>query len=121
VTGENERVMKGVEALERGDAEAFGRLMYESHQSSIENFANSCPELDCLVELSKSIPGCLGARLSGGGFGGITIHLVDADQAEEYRKRLETAYLQRTGKETETLVCPIGDGASVLKGPSVIA
>jgi galactokinase len=117
VTGENERVRAGVDALKSGDAEAFGRLMYESHESSIHNFANSCPELDCLVELSKSIPGCLGARLSGGGFGGISIHLVEADEAETYRKRLETAYLREMGKETTTLVCPIGGGASVLREP----
>ncbi len=117
VTGENERVERGVAALESGDVATFGELMYESHASSINNFANSCPELDCLVELSKSIPGCLGARLSGGGFGGITIHLVEADEAERYRARLETAYFQRMGKETKALVCAIGAGASVEQYP----
>ena len=113
VVGENERVLKAVESLNNSDIEAFGRLMYESHESSINNFENSCKELDALVELSKSIPGCLGARLSGGGFGGITIHLVEADEAEQYCTRLETAYEQLTGKKTKTIISAIGNGADV--------
>jgi galactokinase len=111
VVGENERVAKAVEALESGDVSAFGRLLYESHESSRVCFENSCPELDSLVELSKTIPGCVGARLSGGGFGGISIHFVEADKAEEYCGRLETAFLQQTGKKTSTIICSIGDGA----------
>jgi galactokinase len=113
VVGENERVIKAVEYLSHSDIEAFGQLMYESQESSQHNFTNSCPEIDCLVELSKSIPGCLGARLSGGGFGGITIHLVEADEAELYCERLKSAYHQQTGKETETIICSMGNGASV--------
>lgn len=113
VVGESERVKQAVDFLNEGDVESFGKLMYESQASSKENFANSCPEIDCLVELSKSIPGCLGARLSGGGFGGITIHLVDAAEAEQYCQRLETAYHQQTGKETQTIICSMGDGAYV--------
>lgn len=113
VVGENDRVMRGVAALEKGDISSFGKMLYESHKSSVSNFENSCPELDCLVELSTSIPGCLGARLSGGGFGGISIHLVEAPSAEEYSERLKTAFRLRTGKDTETIICSIGDGASV--------
>ncbi len=113
ITGENQRVIDGVAALEAGDVETFGKLMFESHRSSVDNFENSCPELDCLVELAKSIPGCLGARLSGGGFGGITIHLVDASEAGNYCERLETAYKLQTGKEIQTIECAIGPGASV--------
>lgn len=113
VVGENDRVVRGVAALESGDIKSFGKMLYESHKSSVSNFENSCPELDCLVELSTSLPGCLGARLSGGGFGGISIHLVEADAAQEYSERLKTAYRLRTGKETETIICSIGDGASV--------
>ena len=111
VVGENERVEKAIETLRAGDAEAFGKLLYESHESSRFNFENSCPELDSLIELSKSIPGCLGARLSGGGFGGISIHLVEEKLAETYADRLETAFEQQTGKRTETIICSIGAGA----------
>ena len=113
VVGENERVIKGVECLEHSDIEAFGQLMYESQESSQHNFANSCAEIDCLVELSKSIPSCLGARLSGGGFGGISIHLLKSDDAELYCERLKIAYKQQTGKETSTIICSIGKGAFV--------
>ncbi|OGV55220.1 MAG: galactokinase [Lentisphaerae bacterium GWF2_44_16] len=113
IVGENDRVMKAVEALDKGMIEKFGALLFESHKSSRENFENSCIELDCLVELAFSIPGAWGARLSGGGFGGITIHLVKSDDAKAYSERLKTAYKLQTGKEIETITCGIGDGASV--------
>jgi galactokinase len=70
IIGENERVTLGAQLLEQGNAEEFGKLMFASHQSSIENFENSCEELDYIVEHARNIPGALGARLSGGGFGG---------------------------------------------------
>ena len=113
VVGEDERVMQGVEALRAGDVKTFGRLLFESHESSKVNFENSCPELDALVEIAHTLPECLGARLSGGGFGGITIHLIRLSDAETYRNRLETAYRIMTGKEIKTILCAIGDGAEV--------
>ena len=113
VVGEDERVMQGVEALRAGDVKTFGRLLFESHESSKVNFENSCPELDALVEIARTLPECLGARLSGGGFGGITIHLIKLSDAEIYRDRLETAYRTMTGKEIKTILCAIGDGAEV--------
>jgi len=112
VVGEDERVMQGVEALRAGNVKAFGELLFQSHESSRLNFENSCPELDALVEIAHSLPECLGARLSGGGFGGITIHLIKLADAETYRTRLETAYRSMTGKEIKTILCAIGDGAS---------
>jgi len=115
VVGECDRVWRGVAALEAGDVEAFGRLLFESHASSMENFENSTSELDYLVELAHSIPGCLGARLSGGGFGGITIHLVREDAAETYAARLSEAFAVRYGQRAETLLCSIGDGAGVVQ------
>ena len=111
VTGEDERVALGVGCLERGDVAAFGKLLFESHESSRTLFENSCPELDTLVEIARSLPGCAGARLSGGGFGGISIHLVQSGMTEEYGRRLSEAYRLQTGKEIDVLVCSIGDGA----------
>lgn len=111
VVGENMRVLAGVEALDKGNIKKFGEFLYGSHKSSMSNFENSTLELDCLVELSLSIPSCFGARLSGGGFGGISIHLVREDGAETYCRRLKTAYQLKTGKETKTVICNIGDGA----------
>ncbi|MBN1863343.1 MAG: galactokinase [Victivallales bacterium] len=114
VVGENERVLKAIEMIEKGDVQGFGNLLYESQESSRVNFANSCREIDCLIELSRSVPGCIGARLSGGGFGGITIHLVKDSDTEQYRARLDTAYKLQTGLETSTLACSIGSGAAVV-------
>ena len=112
VVGEDERVMKGVELLEAGKVEEFGALWFQSHESSRDCFENSCPELDILVELAHTIPGCVGARLSGGGFGGISIHLIRESEAENYCERLAAAYKLKTGKTIETIICSVGDGAS---------
>lgn len=112
VVGEDERVMKGVELLEAGKVEEFGALWFQSHESSRDCFENSCPELDVLVELAHTIPGCVGARLSGGGFGGISIHLVRESEAQNSCERLAAAYKLKTGKTIETVICSIGDGAS---------
>jgi galactokinase len=92
VVGENERVLEGCEALRRGDVARFGELMYASHQSSIDNFENSCTELDQLVETARQTPGVYGARLSGGGFGGATINLVEAGHEEQVVKTLTAAF-----------------------------
>lgn len=112
VVGEDERVMKGVELLATGKVEEFGALWFQSHESSRDCFENSCPELDILVELARTIPGCVGARLSGGGFGGISIHLVRESEAETYCERLAAAYKLKTGKTIETIICSVGDGAN---------
>jgi galactokinase len=114
IVGENNRVLQGINTLENNDIGKFGALMYESHQSSVDNFENSCPELDYLIELSKSIPGCVGARLSGGGFGGISIHLVKKNIAEQYINRLKTAFKIQTGTEIAVFLCKTGDGAVII-------
>jgi galactokinase len=88
ITGENERVLAGSAALEAGDLARFGVLMYESHESSRVFFENSCPELDALVEAARKTPGVYGARLSGGGFGGATINLVERGREEEVVRAL---------------------------------
>lgn len=115
VVGECDRVLRAVRALENNDVAAFGALWFESHESSRVNFENSTPELDYLVELAHSVPGCLGARLSGGGFGGITIHLVESAGAAEYAERVQAAFKQRIGVAPEYIICSIGDGAESKK------
>lgn len=111
IVGEDERVHAGLKALETGDLAAFGRLMNESHESSRRNFENSCPELDILVELGQSLPGCYGSRLSGGGFGGIAIHLVERRQSESFCQRLGAAWKSRTRGDCHPMICAIGEGA----------
>jgi galactokinase len=91
VVGENERVLAGSDALRKGDVTRFGELMFVSHESSIVNFENSAPELDQLVAAAKKTPGILGARLSGGGFGGTTINLVRKGSEDDAVKALTAA------------------------------
>ena len=111
VVGECERVMQAVEFLKTDRVAEFGQLWWDSHESSRINFENSTPELDKLVELSQQIPGCLGARLSGGGFGGISIHLVKDDMLEAYQAEISARYQEFCGKSPETIVCKPGAGA----------
>jgi len=111
IAGEIQRVVFGSRALREGDFEQFGQYLFQSHESSRDFFKNSTPELDLLVELAKSHPGCLGARLTGGGFGGATINLVRRDQVDDFRRALAVEYEQRTGRHTTPLLCQIVDGA----------
>jgi galactokinase len=111
VVGEIQRVVHGARALRDGDFEQFGQYMFQSHESSRENFQNSTPELDTLVELARKHPAGLGARLTGGGFGGATINLVRRDGAEDFMRTLGKQYEQRTGRPTEPMLCQIVDGA----------
>ena len=114
VIGECRRVAEGVAALEEGNVEKFGQLLFESHESSRTAFENSCPELDYIVELAHTIPGAIGARLSGGGFGGITIHLVKAEDASAYAERIAEAFAVKFKVRAETILCDIGEGASLV-------
>ena len=114
VIGENERVLKGVELLGAGDLNAFGRLMFESHESSRINFENSCPELDAIVFEAKRIPGVLGARLSGGGFGGSAVLLVHRRDVDRASSSLADAYATRFHHPCEIRPLIPSAGARVL-------
>lgn len=111
ITGENERVLQAVEDLRRGDAAAFGRLMTASHRSSIENFENSTPELDALVQIATAQPAVYGARLTGGGFGGAIVALTKLDEMAKTGSAIEVEYLKKTGHHGKAYRCQIGDGA----------
>ncbi len=100
VVGENARVAAAVAALGRGDAVALGRLMSESHRSSVANFENSTPYLDALVGIAEKTPGILGARLTGGGFGGAIVALAAKAQAAAACAAVEREYSKATGKLT---------------------
>ena len=111
VVGENERVLCGIEFLRKGDVRAFGELMFASHESSRVNFENSTPELDKLVEIAKGEPGVLGSRLTGGGFGGATVTLLERDKAQAVAEAITAKYLAQTGFTAHTYLCEIADGA----------
>ena len=114
VIGELERVSACLACLEQGDVQRFGQLMFRSHESSRVLFENSCEELDEIVDIAHTIPECLGARLSGGGFGGITVHLVRTEHAEGYASRVAEAYFVKSGRKADTFVCAAADGAKLL-------
>jgi galactokinase len=97
VVGETDRVTKASSLLNKGDMVGFGKLLDESHKSSRENFENSIPALDHLCESSKKSPGHLGARLSGGGFGGSTLHLIQAHQQTEFLSSFQKEATRRLG------------------------
>jgi galactokinase len=107
IVGENERVLRAVEILKSGGSPSeFGALMNASHESSRSNFENSTADLDRLVEIARSRPGVLGSRLTGGGFGGGTVTLVEAAHAVDLVSRLRT-------HATAVFVCRAADGAAV--------
>lgn len=111
IVGENERVFEALYYLKRGDAPDFGRLMTASHQSSIHNFQNSTPELDALVEIATALPGVYGARLTGGGFGGAIVALVDLAQIDRVAAEILAAYKARTGHTGAAYPCTASNGA----------
>ncbi len=111
VVTENDRTLKNVEALERGDLEAFGRAMNESHASLRDWFEVSIKELDALVEIQQSVSGCLGARLTGAGFGGCTVALVREEAVPAVIEAIQARYPARTGKTPQIYVCRAAEGA----------
>jgi galactokinase len=111
VVGENERVNTGIELLDRNDMEGFGRLLYLSHESLQRDFEVSCRELDVLVELASRQPGTVGARMTGAGFGGCTVNLVRASEADDWIPRVRAGYLRLIGHPCEVYACRAAAGA----------
>jgi len=111
IVGEIQRVVHGSRALRDNDFEQFGAFMFQSHESSRDSFKNSTRELDLLVAIAREHPACLGARLTGGGFGGATINLVRRDGLDGFCKAMSRQYKERSGIEMTPLVCQIVDGA----------
>ena len=114
--GEDERVLLGAQLLEQGDVEGFGALMFDSHESSRVLFENSCEELDFVVAEAKKIPGALGARLSGGGFGGSAVVLVNPRDSETVAAALESVFQAKYGHPCEVSVITPSEGAHLVVG-----
>ena len=115
IVHENQRVLDFVEAASRGDLARLGLLMAQSHASLSSDYEVSCPELDYLVERAADMPGVVGARMTGGGFGGCTVNLVEPDAVEAFRTSIAEAYQARFGRLPATYVCESADGASELR------
>ena len=116
VVGEIARVPAFIEALAGRDWNSAGRLMGESHRSLSVDYAVSCGELDRIVELAAGVPGIIGCRMTGGGFGGSAVALVEADGAEEAGRLLHDAYRDATGIDAAWFFTAAGAGPSVVVG-----
>jgi galactokinase len=112
VVGEIQRVVHGVRALRDADFAQFGQFMFQSHESSRDYFKNSTRELDLLVAIAREHSACLGARLTGGGFGGATINLVKRERVSDFSSFMSRQYQERAGIDMTPLVCQIVDGAA---------
>jgi len=117
VITEDERVLASVEALAGGDLVTFGRLMDESHTSLRDDYEVSIPQLDVMVEAARAVPGVLGSRMTGAGFGGCTVSLVRAEAVAQFRRQVPEQYRARTALEATIYVCQAADGAGVVAGP----
>lgn len=111
---ENRRTIRAVEALNAGHIEEFGKLMNESHISLRDDYEVSCEEVDALVECAWELPGVIGSRITGGGFGGCTVSIVENDAVEQFRETVIRKYREKTGLTAEIYVADIGDGAREL-------
>jgi len=114
VIEENDRVQQAVGFLGKNNLVSFGNLLYASHNSLRDLYEVSCPELNLLVEETKKIPGVIGSRMTGAGFGGCTINLVKEEVTKEFRKKLSSCFLKEFGYSPDFYLCETADGAQVL-------
>jgi galactokinase len=110
VITENDRALRGAQALDSGDLATYGWLMNESHASLRDDYQVSIPEMDALVEAAQRVPGCYGSRLTGAGFGGCTVSLVEQSAVERFEQDVAAAYRAATARETTIYVCRASDG-----------
>lgn len=111
VVKEIARVESAVTALKSGKKQSFGALMYSGHASLRDLYQVSTPELDALVAIAHDLPGCIGARLTGAGFGGCTINLVEESQAPDFIQGLQQGYTAKTGRQAQVYLCRASGGA----------
>jgi galactokinase len=115
VVEEIQRTIQAIPLLESGDLTRFGELVDQSHVSLRDLFEVSTPELNLMVSLAQQLPGCLGARLTGAGFGGCTINIVNSAQAQPFVGSLAKNYHSATGIEPEIYVCRPAPGAGLAR------
>ncbi len=113
VVTENTRVLHAVRYMKRGDLIAFGALMDASHASLRNDFEVSCAELDCMVDLGRDVHGTFGARMTGAGFGGCTVNLVQADRVNTFVESVSAGYRDETGRVPAIYICRPSDGATL--------
>ena len=114
VLTEDKRVLQMRDAAQAGDTAQMGRLLAEGHASCRDLFENTSPEIDLLVALVSQIPGCIGAKMTGGGWGGCTINLVYADAVPEFCQALAASYKEHTGNNASVYACRAAQGARAI-------
>lgn len=115
VITENERVLKSIAALKAGDLTAFGELINQSHDSLRDLYEVSCREVDLLVELAREVDGVLGARITGGGFGGCTVNLIRTDAVGDFAGHVLSKYKEQTGIDAQIYLSTAANGAELIK------
>ncbi|MDO4571080.1 MAG: galactokinase [Planctomycetia bacterium] len=118
VVGEIQRTVEAAEAIQNGEFERLGRLMYESHDSLRDDYEVSCVELDILVDICREIGvagGVYGSRMTGGGFGGCTVSLIQSDKKDSIMETIERKYQEKTGISPEMFVTRPAEGARILQ------
>ncbi|MGB7982660.1 MAG: galactokinase [Candidatus Nanopelagicales bacterium] len=121
VATEQHRVLAAVDALRAGDRVRMGELMRQSHESLRDDYRVTGPELDALVEAAWAAPGCVGARMTGAGFGGCTVNLVEEAKVTDFIAAVGPEYTRRTGLEPEFFVVRSADGAQEITDPNELA
>ena len=111
---ENQRTIRAVEALRNNDVKLFGQLMNASHESLRYDYEVSCEEIDILVDLAQAMPGVIGSRITGGGFGGCTVSIVEEGTVDKFIEEIGKTYKEKVGHEAEFYVVDIGDGAKIV-------
>ena len=111
VLGEDQRVLAMRDAAKLGDTDTMGRLLSEGQASCRNLFENTSPEIDLLADMAALLPGCIGAKMTGGGWGGCTVNLVYADAADEFCRTLAADYKERTGTIASVYACRAAQGA----------
>jgi galactokinase len=117
VIEENARVVEAVKSFRDGNVTRVGSLMHDSHRSLRDLYEVSCRELDIMVESAQGLPGFYGGRMTGGGFGGCTVNLVESGQAESFASQIAELYRQKTGISPDVYICSPADGAGAALAP----
>jgi galactokinase len=114
VVNEKERLLAGCAALQKGDLAAFGELMFATHEGLSKKYAVSCTELDFLATEARTLPSVAGARMMGGGFGGCTINIVQADAVDSFSQHMQKAFAAKFSKTPEVYVTQVEDGVKIV-------
>jgi galactokinase len=117
VITENDRTLQAVEAMRRGEVSALGVLMNKSHESLRDDYDVSSDALNAMVRSAQAHEACYGARMTGAGFGGCAVALIDAGAAADFVQRTSAAYREQTGNSPAVYVCRATNGAEIIEPP----